>query len=102
MTKFSALYTPLPGVWGYIIRATPANQVNIIKWTSNYNITSKIWTPIWGDGIKVDKEECDDNNTSNGDGCSNVCKIEQGFQWIIDSSGKKLLSKYKFFKQHYN
>ena len=66
----------------------PANQVNIIKWTSNYNITSKIWTPKWGDGVKVDNEECDDNNTSNGDGCSYDCKIEQGFQWIIDNYGK--------------
>src|SRR3989344_2067649 len=29
-----------------------------------------------GDGLKTDAEECDDENTLNGDGCSNFCKIE--------------------------
>ena len=70
----------------------PANQVQVI-WAGNYNTTTNIWTPKWGDGIKVDEEECDDKNNLNGDGCSNVCKIEQGFQWIIDNSGKSNCQK---------
>ena len=70
-----------------LIGSLPANQVNV-RWAGYYNTTSNIWTPVWGDGIKVDEEKCDDNNILNGDGCSNFCKIEQGFQWITDNSGK--------------
>lgn len=36
--------------------------------------------PICGDGIKLGGEACDDNNTSNGDGCSSGCIVEPG--WI--------------------
>ena len=31
---------------------------------------------VCGDGIKSFNEECDDNNTINGDGCSSTCIIE--------------------------
>jgi cysteine-rich repeat protein len=31
-----------------------------------------------GDGVAGDDEECDDGNTSNGDGCSALCELEPG------------------------
>ena len=36
---------------------------------------------IWGDGVKIGSEQCDDGNLVNGDGCSSICKIESGFIW---------------------
>ncbi|MEK6894100.1 MAG: myxococcus cysteine-rich repeat containing protein, partial [Nanoarchaeota archaeon] len=36
-------------------------------------------TPICGDGEKAPKEQCDDGNTINGDGCSATCAFELGF-----------------------
>ena len=80
-------FNKLPYFYALIDFFIPANQVNV-RWAGYYNTTSNIWTPVWGDGIKVDEEKCDDNNILNGDGCSNFCKIEQGFQWITDNSGK--------------
>lgn len=35
-----------------------------------------------GDGKKNGNEFCDDNNTANGDGCSQACQIENGWQCI--------------------
>jgi cysteine-rich repeat protein len=32
--------------------------------------------PICGNGIIEIKEQCDDNNTNNGDGCSSTCQIQ--------------------------
>ena len=29
-----------------------------------------------GDGLKHATEECEDNNTADGDGCSSTCKLE--------------------------
>jgi cysteine-rich repeat protein len=42
-------------------------------------------TPICGDGI-INLEACDDNNTANGDGCSNKCIIESNW-FCYTSSG---------------
>ncbi len=35
-------------------------------------------TAVCGDGLKFPEEECDDGNTTNGDGCSSTCTIETG------------------------
>ena len=32
-----------------------------------------------GNGIITGSEKCDDNNTNNGDGCSSMCQIENGY-----------------------
>lgn len=40
--------------------------------------------PICGDGFKWG-EECDDKNKVNGDGCSSVCTIENGFSCVGDN-----------------
>lgn len=34
---------------------------------------------VCGDGIKAGNEECDDLNNNNGDGCSSLCTIEEGY-----------------------
>ena len=34
---------------------------------------------ICGDGINLGEYECDDENNINGDGCSNKCRTEEGF-----------------------
>ena len=36
-------------------------------------------THICGDGLRLGLEECDDNNTLSGDGCSSECTVEDGF-----------------------
>lgn len=41
---------------------------------------------ICGDGKKNDQEQCDDNNTRSGDGCSSNCEIEEGFYCTTPSS----------------
>ena len=43
-----------------------------------YNST--ICSPICGDGVKIDIEECEDSNLINNDGCSSDCKLEDGFE----------------------
>ena len=35
---------------------------------------------VCGDGIIVGPEECDDNGTDNGDGCSSACLVEEGWR----------------------
>ncbi|CAE7559633.1 GAT1 [Symbiodinium natans] len=44
--------------------------------------------PICGDGLRVAGEECDDNNTQSGDGCSPTCQVEIG--WFCKRAGAGL------------
>ena len=38
-----------------------------------------------GDGARTPGEECDDNNTEDGDGCDGTCTVEPGFTcWTVD------------------
>jgi cysteine-rich repeat protein len=39
----------------------------------------------WGDGIRYGTEEWDDANTSNGDGCTHECKVEEKWKWLYGS-----------------
>ena len=39
-----------------------------------------------GDGIVVEDTHCEDNNSDNGDGCSKVCNVEQGWICTYDDS----------------
>jgi len=36
--------------------------------------------PVCGNGIKETGETCDDTNTNNGDGCSSICRVENGWK----------------------
>jgi len=43
--------------------------------------------PVCGDGRLIDPEVCDDNNTRNGDGCTDTCVIEDQFECTQDPDG---------------
>ncbi|CAK76180.1 unnamed protein product (macronuclear) [Paramecium tetraurelia] len=47
-----------------------------IKCDDGYEIINNICLDICGNGIKSEKEECDDKNLISQDGCSDECKIE--------------------------
>ena len=47
---------------------------------------------ICGDGYKASNENCDDGNTVNGDGCSNICQIETNFSCTNNSSNTSVCS----------
>ncbi|CAD8156097.1 unnamed protein product [Paramecium octaurelia] len=49
-----------------------------------YEIKNNLCLDICGNGIKSVKEECDDNNLINQDGCSDECKIE--ISWICSQT----------------
>ena len=40
---------------------------------------NNICIPECGDGVMIEDEECDDNNTDNEDGCSSLCRVEDYF-----------------------
>jgi cysteine-rich repeat protein len=40
---------------------------------------NQICVPFCGDGFILPNEECDDNNTNSGDGCSSLCIVESYF-----------------------
>ncbi|MCH7885887.1 MAG: DUF4215 domain-containing protein [Planctomycetes bacterium] len=35
--------------------------------------------PVCGDGVVASTEECDDQDLDDGDGCSSICAVEEGF-----------------------
>ena len=41
------------------------------------SITCELEEPFCGDSILDDNEECDDGNTTNGDGCNSLCELEE-------------------------
>jgi len=46
-----------------------------------YDASERACVGVCGDGLRRGYgEECDDNNTISGDGCSSTCKLEQGFR----------------------
>ena len=51
------------------------------QWLTGYapNNDKSAWVAIWGDSLRMPTESCDDGNTSNNDGCSNLCAIESGY-----------------------
>jgi len=41
---------------------------------------------VCGDGVIGNGEDCDDNNTATGDGCDDVCGVENGFTCVGEPS----------------
>lgn len=39
----------------------------------------------WTGGAKDNREQCDDGNNNNGDGCSSTCQIENAWECINDA-----------------
>ena len=56
LTKFSGLYTPLPGVWGYIIRATYEYKDLKVEWDKAIDIGQQRSCPGCGLGGLKDDE----------------------------------------------
>jgi cysteine-rich repeat protein len=57
----------------YILRVGSYNTTTEGTFSIVYDLNL---TNICGDGILENTEECDDENTTNGDGCNSTCKIE--------------------------
>ena len=50
-----------------------------MQWNGGSLTTPDIWTTLWGDGIIIGSEKCDDGNVINDDGWSSTCIKETGF-----------------------
>lgn len=75
---------------GYIytngkINISGNNNTDIFTQAPKYNPSSTT-IPICGNGIIEGIEQCDDNNTNSGDGCSNTCQLESG--WACPIAGQ--------------
>lgn len=42
---------------------------------------------VCGDGLRAGWEECDDGNEVDGDGCSSMCVVEEGWTCLISTCG---------------
>ena len=59
------------GIFSYfLLTATIASAVDV-------NVSAQV-PEICGNGIKQSSEECDDGNTTDGDGCNSLCENEGG------------------------
>ena len=53
--------------------------INCTGCLDGFKVDTAVCVNICGDGLIVANEQCDDNNTFAGDGCSGSCLIEDGF-----------------------
>lgn len=59
--------------------------------TGIYYIIEHTSRAVCGDGKRHSDEQCDDANTEDGDGCSTICSIEDGYQCTTsDQSGSSI------------
>jgi cysteine-rich repeat protein len=57
-------------------RISSSSSVQI---SSSISSSSSVQTNPCGNGTRQGSEQCDDQNTNSGDGCSNTCSVETGF-----------------------
>lgn len=67
----------------YVLARTD-NQVDLIDLDTNAAIEA-CTAPVCGNSSLTGFEECDDGNTTSGDGCSNICRIED--DWECSGTG---------------
>ena len=61
------------------IKCTPCEEIKGYMTTRDRITKNKKCEEICGDGINLGEYECDDGNKNNRDGCSNECKVEEGY-----------------------
>ncbi|MFT3775763.1 MAG: DVUA0089 family protein [Minicystis sp.] len=57
-----------------------------------YVFKLKVSAPGCGDGIFQTGEQCDDNNTVNGDGCSSTCQFEKNYASEVETNDTQALA----------
>ncbi len=73
------------GTPGINVFVSPTTDVNFSPtgmpngWWWNLRIDVNLSVPVCGDGLIQGSEECDDMNTTPGDGCDAMCDIESGW-----------------------
>lgn len=67
-----------PGTYFVEAKRTPLAPAGLA--TYDYTLQIDLALTACGDGNIAMGELCDDSNTANGDGCSSVCTIEQGWE----------------------
>eukprot|EP00347_Sterkiella_histriomuscorum_P000009 403377534 len=58
--------------------------VSMVLWSMHIEYVQPNWTVICGDSVYQEYEQCDDGNTTSGDGCSATCTTETGFYCVGD------------------
>ena len=85
----------IPSNYYYVMRNVGSSPIQIsVSWPTGYSSGQPSYTnlchEIWGDGIKVGSEQCDDGNTINNDGCQSDCTlITPGFAWTGGGTDSK-------------
>jgi len=69
------------GFSGGILSCIAAGQANQCMFN-----TAACTLPVCGNGIKETGETCDDTNTNDGDGCSSLCQVENGWKCVGEPS----------------
>lgn len=78
----------------YLLVISAAGQVRKPQNVNSFSVKVSVPTSIiCGNGIKEGAEQCDDGNTTNGDGCNSLCKSET-VNRCNDSDGGENIFKY--------
>jgi cysteine-rich repeat protein len=63
--------------------------------TSKVDLTFETRPIGCGDGSRDDDEQCDDGNTTAGDGCSDTCKVEGDYRWDCYDEGRPCTPRFR-------
>jgi fibro-slime domain-containing protein len=69
------------------IPATTTTSMIPTTTTTTTMSTTSTTVPACGDGFVQSGEQCDDGNTTDGDGCSASCRLEPGFACVDQGAG---------------